>query len=259
VTAVTDQTEAIARLSSMLATSGRLLVFTGAGISTASGIPDYRGPDGVWNTRRPVFYDMFMSEHDARVEYWRQKAEDHEAFGSARPNATHRAIAELQRAGRIELVVTQNVDGLHRVAGTASGLLVEIHGTNALIECQTCGERSDPGEHFASFGETGEPPRCACGGYLKPATISFGQQLRAVDLARAFEAAKCADVVVALGSTLSVTPAADVPLEAARHGASYAVVNRGATEHDRSPLVTLRIDGDVGEIFPAAVTRALEH
>ena len=256
MTTVTDRAEAVARLSSMITTSERLLVFTGAGISTASGIPDYRGPEGVWNTRRPVFYDKFMSRHDARVEYWRQKAEDHEAFGSARPNAVHRAIAELQRAGRIELVVTQNVDGLHRVAGTASGLLVEIHGTNALIECQSCGERSDPDEHFASFEETGEPPVCDCGGYLKPATISFGQQLRAVDLARAFEAAKRADVVVALGSTLSVTPAADIPLEAARHGASYAIVNRGATEHDRSPFVSLRIEGDVSDIFPEAVARA---
>jgi NAD-dependent deacetylase len=257
VTTVVEQTEGIARLASMIARADRLLVFTGAGISTGSGIPDYRGPEGVWNTRRPIFYDQFMTEHDARVEYWRQKAEDREAFGAARPNVVHNSIAELQRAGRIELVVTQNVDGLHRVAGTASGLLVEIHGTNARIECQTCGARSEPGEHFTSFETTGEPPICECGGYLKPATISFGQQLRAVDLARAFDAAKCADVAIALGSTLSVTPAADIPLEAARHGAAYAVVNRGATEHDRSPFVALRIDGDVGTIFPAAVTRAL--
>lgn len=257
MTAVVDQIESVARLGSMIASAERLLVFTGAGISTASGIPDYRGPEGVWNTRRPVFYDKFMSQHDARVEYWRQKSEDREAFASARPNAVHRSIVELQRAGRIELVVTQNVDGLHRVAGTATNLLVEVHGTNAQIECQACGERSKPDEHFASFAETGEPPRCDCGGYLKPATISFGQQLRAVDLARAFEAAKRADVAISLGSTLSVTPAADIPLEAARCGASYAVVNRGATEHDRSPFVTLRIDGDVGTIFPAAVALAL--
>ncbi len=257
MTPVVDQAEGVARLASMLETAERLLVFTGAGISTASGIPDYRGPEGVWRTRRPVFYDRFMSQHEARVEYWRQKAEDREAFGSARPNAVHMSIAELQRAGRIELVVTQNVDGLHRVAGTASGLLVEIHGTNALIECQTCGARSDPGEHFASFEETGEPPLCDCGGYLKTATISFGQQLRAVDPARAFDAARSADVAIALGSTLSVTPAADIPLEAARYGAEYAVVNLGATEHDRSPFVTLRVEGDVGTIFPAAVARAL--
>lgn len=256
MTTVVDETEGIARLASMIATAERLLVFTGAGISTASGIPDYRGPEGVWNTRRPVFYDQFMTDHDARVEYWRQKAEDHEAFGSARPNAVHRSIVELQREGRIELVVTQNVDGLHRAAGTTSGLLVEIHGTNALIECQSCGARSEPGEHFASFEQTGEPPVCDCGGHLKPATISFGQQLRAIDLSRAFDAARRADVAIALGSTLSVTPAADIPLEAARHGASYAIVNRGATEHDRSPFVSLRVEGDVSDVFPEAVARA---
>ena len=257
MTLAIDQEEGIARLASMLQDAEHALVFTGAGISTASGIPDYRGPEGVWNTRRPVFYDKFMGRHDARVEYWRQKAEDREAFGSARPNAVHTSISELQRAGRIELVVTQNVDGLHRAAGMPAALLVEIHGTNALVECQTCGERSEPDVHFASFEETGEPPMCECGGYLKPATISFGQQLRAVDLARAFDVAKRADVAIALGSTLSVTPAADIPMEAARHGAAYAIVNRGATEHDRSPFVTLRIEGDVGTIFPAAVARAL--
>lgn len=257
MTAVVDQDEGAARLASVITAGQRILVFTGAGISTASGIPDYRGPEGVWNTRRPVFYDQFMTDHDARVEYWRQKAEDREAFGSARPNAVHRSIVELQREGRIELVVTQNVDGLHRVAGTTPSLLVEIHGTNALIECQSCGARSEPGEHFASFEQSGEPPICDCGGYLKPATISFGQQLRAIDLSRAFDAARRADVAIALGSTLSVTPAADIPYEAARHGATYAIVNRGATEHDRSPFVSLRVEGDVSDVFPEAVARAL--
>lgn len=249
--------EGIARLASMLGRAEQLLVFTGAGISTASGIPDYRGPQGVWTTRQPVYYQDFMSRRASRVEYWQQKAEDREAFGSARPNEVHAAIVDLERAGRIELVVTQNVDGLHRLAGTSEALLVEIHGTNGQIECQTCGARSDPEPHFRGFSETGEPPLCECGGYLKPATISFGQQLRAIDIARAFDAARRSDVVVALGSTLSVTPAADIPMEAARNGATYAIVNRGATEHDRSPLVELRIDGDVVDVFPEAVARAL--
>ncbi|MEN8233396.1 MAG: Sir2 family NAD-dependent protein deacetylase [Actinomycetota bacterium] len=252
-----EHAEGIARLASMLRSANRLLIFTGAGISTASGIPDYRGPQGVWNTRRPVYYDKFMERHDARVEYWRQKAEDREAFGSAEPNEVHESIVDLERAGKVGLIVTQNVDGLHRAAGTSDNLLVEIHGTNGLIECQSCGERSDTDAHFRSFAETDEPPLCECGGYLKPATISFGQQLRAIDIAKAFDAARRADVVVALGSTLSVTPAADIPIEAARHGATYAIVNRGATEHDRSPLVELRIEGDVADVFPPAVERAL--
>jgi len=241
----------------MIGTAHSLLIFTGAGISTESGIPDYRGPDGVWNTRRPVFYQDFMDRPEARVEYWRQKADDRDAFGSARPNRVHEAIVTLENAGIVGMVVTQNVDGLHRIAGTPDERLVEIHGTNGLVECQSCGVRSDPEPHFRLFVETGVPPTCTCGGYLKPATISFGQQLRTADIIRSFEAAKHADVVIALGSTLSVTPAADVPMEAARYGAAYAIVNRGATEHDRSPLVTLRIEGDVGDVFPAAVDRAL--
>lgn len=252
-----ETAEGIARLAALLRSTQRLLVFTGAGISTASGIPDYRGPQGVWNTRRPVYYQDFMARSEARAEYWRQKAEDREAFGSAEPNAVHRAIVDLERSGKVDLVVTQNVDGLHRAAGTSEDILVEIHGTNGQIECQSCMARSEPGPHFHAFAETGEPPMCECGGYLKPATISFGQQLRAMDIARAFDAARRADVVVALGSTLSVTPAADIPIEAARYGATYAIVNSGATEHDRSPLVELRIEGDVVNVFPPAVERAL--
>jgi len=254
---VSESNDAVAHLAAMIAGAQRLLLFTGAGISTASGIPDYRGPQGVWNTRRPVFYHTFMAREDARIEYWRRKAEDREAFGSAEPNAVHRAAIELERSGRLAMVVTQNVDGLHRAAGTSEGHLVEIHGTNTLVECQTCGERSDPDAHFRRFAETGLAPMCSCGGFLKPATISFGQQLRTRDVIRASAAARNADVAIALGSTLSVSPAADVPLEAARYGAAYAVVNRGATEHDGSPLVTLRVDGDVGDIFPSAVARAL--
>jgi NAD-dependent deacetylase len=198
-----------------------------------------------------------MASRAARVEYWSQKAEDRDAFRSARPNDVHKSIVALELAGRVELVVTQNVDGLHRVAGTSEEVLVEIHGTNGLVECQTCRTRLDPSEPFRSFNETGEPPECGCGGYLKPATISFGQELRVTDLTRAFRGAGRADAAIALGSTLMVTPAADIPLEAARSGCCYVIVNRGPTEHDTSPFVTLRIDGDVGAVFPQAVDEAL--
>jgi NAD-dependent deacetylase len=256
--AAVAQEEGIVKLSSILSSAKRLLIFTGAGISTASGIPDYRGPKGVWNSRRPIFYQDFMSSREARIEYWSQKSEDRDAFRSANPNVVHAAIVALEQAGRVELVVTQNVDGLHRIAGTSEETLVEIHGTNGLVECQTCRLRLEPGEPFRSFAETGEPPVCACGGYLKPATISFGQQLRGADLTRAFQAATRSDAAIVLGSTLLVTPAADIPLEAARSGACYVVVNRGPTEHDTSPFVSLRIDGDVGAVFPRAVEEALD-
>lgn len=245
-------------LTDLIAGARRILVFTGAGISTASGIPDYRGPQGVWKTRRPVFYQDFMRSAEARRTYWRQKWEDHADFGAAQPNAVHRAVVDLERANKVEMVVTQNVDGLHAAAGTSSNKLVEIHGTARLVECQQCGARSDPEPHFATFHETGECPRCVCGGYLKSATISFGQNLRSVDLGRAYAAAENADLALALGSSLVVYPAADIPLRAAATGASYVIVNSGETDHDRHPLVTLRIEGDVGEVVPEAVRRALE-
>jgi NAD-dependent deacetylase len=245
------------RLAGLIADAGRILVFTGAGISTASGIPDYRGPQGVWNTRRPVFYQDFMRSADARRTYWQQKLEDHAEFGAASPNATHEAVAALEEVGKIEMVVTQNVDGLHAAAGTTASRLVEIHGTVRLVECQSCGERTDPEPHFSTFVATGEVPTCHCGGYLKSATISFGQSLRSVDLGRARTAGENADLALALGSSLVVYPAAEIPLHAAETGAPYVIVNRGETDHDRNPLVTLRIEGDVTDVVPTAVRMAL--
>ena len=142
----------IAPLAELIGDAERILVFTGAGISTARGIPDFRGPDGVWKTKTPVFYQAFMTDHDARVEYWQQKAEGSAVLDAAKPNAVHRAIVDLERSGKVELVVTQNVDGLHRQAGTAPEHLVEIHGTTREIECQTCRERSAPEPHLERLG-----------------------------------------------------------------------------------------------------------
>ena len=235
----------------------RILIFTGAGISTASGIPDFRGPQGVWKTRQPIYFQDFLASDEARVEYWHQKLEAWSAFRDARPNAVHEATARLERDGRIVGVVTQNIDGLHAKAGTSPERLVELHGTNAEIECLSCGKRSDPESHFQSLKATKRCPQCDCGGYLKSATISFGQNLREGDLQRAAEMATSADLAIALGSTLSVYPAANVPLIAAQRGAPYVIINQGATEHDANPAVSLRLEGDVTEIFPPAVGEAL--
>jgi NAD-dependent deacetylase len=237
--------------------SQRILIVSGAGVSTASGIPDFRGPDGVWTRRRPVYYDEFLASEAARVEYWDYKLETWEIYRRAQPNALHHAIVALERAGKIVAVVTQNVDGLHRRAGTSPGLLVELHGTDLLVECQSCHATSDPSPHFARFKETRRPPRCPCSGVLKSATVSFGQSLRTADLERATAAAIEADLVLALGSTLSVYPAASIPLMAAERGARYIIVNRGPTGHDDHPAVTLRLEGDVTGIVPAAVEAAL--
>jgi NAD-dependent deacetylase len=235
----------------------RILVFTGAGVSTASGIPDFRGPSGVWTRRRPVLYGDFLASETARIEYWDFKLESWGTYQRARPNAVHHAIVALERAGKVVSVVTQNVDGLHRRAGTSPQLLIELHGTDLLVKCLQCDATSDPAPHFEAFKATKRPPRCACGGLLKPATISFGQPLCAPDLERAASAAASADLVLALGSTLSVHPAASIPLIAVERGATYIIINQGETDHDDHPSVTLRLDGDVTAIVPSAVDEAI--
>ena len=244
-------------LAGYLRASHRILVFTGAGISTGSGIPDFRGPQGVWTRRQPVYYEDFMTSEAARIEHWDYKLEAWESFRKAQPNDVHRAIVRLEQAEKLGMVVTQNIDGLHSLAGTSGRRLVELHGTNTLVECQSCKERSDPEPHFDFFRARGTPPLCACGGFLKPATISFGQSLEPHELGRAHRGAMEADLVVALGSTLSVYPAASFPLLVARRGIPYVIVNRGATEHDGEPCVSLRLEGEVSVIFPPAVAAAL--
>ena len=246
-------------LSDYLRASKRALIFTGAGISTGSGIPDFRGPQGVWKRRQPVYFQDFLTSEAARIEHWDYKLEGWDGFRNAQPNAVHHAIVALEKAGKVLMVVTQNIDGLHALAGTSPERLVEMHGTNLLVECVSCKARSDPAPHFEFFRAHREPPICECGGFVKPATISFGQSLEPHTLERAEQAAIRADLVVALGSTLSVYPAASFPLMAAQRGAAYIVINRGATEHDHEPAISLRIDGDVAEIFPPAVKAALEN
>jgi NAD-dependent deacetylase len=206
-----------------------------------------------------VYYQEFLASESARVEYWDYKLETWRIYQHARPNAVHDAVVRLERAGKLKCVVTQNVDGLHRRAGTSQDLLVELHGTDLFVECQSCGATSDPVPHFQAYEATRRPPRCDCGGVLKAATISFGQPLRPADLERAAAAAADADLVLALGSTLSVYPAASIPLLAAQRGVPYVIVNRGETGHDGQPSVTLRLDEDVTVVVPPAVEAALGY
>jgi len=243
-----------ARLVELLRGARRILLFTGAGISTNSGIPDFRGPNGIWQKRQPVYFDEFLNSDAKRREYWEYKLEGYPLFVAARPNATHAAIVALEKLGRVQAVVTQNIDGLHQAAGSSEALVVELHGTNAWIECVQCEARSEPAPAFAAFERTRQVPTCArCGGWLKCATISFGQALRPDVIERGFAEAERCDLVVALGSTLSVHPAASIPLAAVRRRVPYVVVNRGATDHDE--IATLRLEGDVAEIVPPAVAQ----
>ena len=162
-----------ATLVSLLKAGRKMLIFTGAGISTGSGIPDFRGPNGVWKRRQPVYYHDFMRSEAARIEHWDFKLEGWHAFRDAKPNATHHAIVRLERAGKLLMVVTQNIDALHTRAGTSASKLIELHGTNSHIECQSCGRLTEPEPHFEFFRKTRKPPVCECGGFLKPATEGF--------------------------------------------------------------------------------------
>ena len=245
-------------LVELLRSARAALVFTGAGLSTSSGIQDYRGPQGVWTTRDPVYFQDFMARDEARVEYWDQKLETWPSIRDAVPNPPPRAVAALEAAGKVTLVVTQNIDGLHIKAGSSRQRLVEVHGTNLQVECMRCHALTDPDAHFATFARTRAAPTCEhCGGWLKPATISFGQSLRRDDLDRATAAAYRADLVLTLGTSLTVHPAASLPLLAAERGVPYVIVNRGVTDHDDLPVVTLRIDSDVVDELPPAVAAAL--
>src|SRR6185436_11868846 len=170
-------------------------------------------------------YQDFMTSEAARIEHWDFKLEGWDTFRDAQPNAVHQAIVKLERAGKLLMLVTQNIDGLHSLAGTSADRLVELHGTNSRIECQACHQLTEPAPHFEYFRAHRKPPLCQCGGYLKPATISFGQNLNPSQIERAEQSALKADLVIALGSTLSVYPAASIPLLASEHGAPYIIIN----------------------------------
>lgn len=211
----------------------RVVVLTGAGLSTASGIPDFRSPGGRWENYQPVTIQEFDHSHEARVDYWRYKGETWRTIAAARPNAGHVALAELASADRLDLLVTQNVDGLHRRSGVPPERLITIHGTDSMVECRGCGRRDDRAAAQGRW-ETGvEVPKCEhCGGPLKPATISFGQSLVMTDLQRAFDAADGCDLFVAVGTSLVVSPIHHIVSLAVRAGAAIAILTASETPFD---------------------------
>ncbi len=242
----------VLQLAARLRESPSTLVFTGAGISTGSGIPDFRGPSGLWKQWKPVYYQDFVSSHRARVRHWEFKLAGWKGFRDARPNPAHLALVELERQGRLDLVVTQNIDGLHQSAGQSADRLIELHGTNLKIECVSCRRLSDPDPVYREFAETREPPRCpSCDGFLKPATVSFGQEMPMDRVERALSAARRAALAVSIGSSLEVEPAASVPMTAQRSGAFYVIINLGRTAHDA--VADLRIEADASTFLPGVV------
>ena len=248
------QADLIAQVRGWIDAAQRVVVLTGAGISTDSGIPDFRGPNGVW-TRNPgaerrATLQNYMSDPAVRQEAWRTRM-DHPGL-SARPNAGHRALVELERRGKLDTLVTQNIDGLHQAAGSDPAKVVEVHGTMHDVMCMSCGERA-PMEKALARVRAGEddPPCRSCGGILKSATISFGQNLVPEDLQRAVDAARRCDLLLAVGSTLAVYPVADMVPVARMAGARIVIVNAEETAMD--DLADAVIRGSISEVLPALV------
>ncbi len=237
-----------------LVAAERIVVFTGAGISTAAGIPDYRGPRGVWKSRPEVSLPDYLHDPEARLSYWRGKAEDHARWAALLPTPAHQALLRLHQLGKLHALLTQNIDGLDRRAGLPDDRLVELHGRLDEVACTSCAFRDGAEPWYAAPTDDGRVPSCpCCGSPLKPGVVMFGEALREGDLLRAQEAMRHPDLVLALGSTLQVHPAASFPLLAARAGIPYIVINQGVTAHDGLPHVALRLEGDVQELFTSAV------
>lgn len=231
-----------------------IVVLTGAGISTDSGIPDFRGPNGVWTkdpkAERTSHIDQYVSDPEVRRLSWQQRV--HHPAWQAEPNPGHEAIVELERQGKLLAVLTQNIDGLHAAAGSDPTLLVELHGTMRDVVCLDCGERA-PMDRALDRVRAGEldPPCRTCGGMLKSATVSFGQSLDVDDLRRAELAARAADLMIAVGTTLTVYPVADLPRVAQAAGARLVTINGEPTAYDRTADAVLR--GPIRDILPALV------
>jgi len=247
---------ALAELRNLMLKARRVAVFTGAGISTESGIPDFRGPNGVWTRYNPSDFTIqnFMRSAEARRLYWMRSTEMYRQILASTPNPAHRAVARLEEAGRLGAVITQNIDGLHVAAGNSPQRVIELHGTTLEIACLDCGDRQPRHAFQVLVRADGSAPDCAkCGGLLKPATISFGQALQPEVVARAeAETLRC-DLFLVVGSSLQVYPAAGLPLLAVGRGTPLAIVNLQETPHDAlAQAVVRRAAGEVlPEIFNA--------
>ncbi|HEU0058491.1 MAG TPA: Sir2 family NAD-dependent protein deacetylase [Hyphomicrobiaceae bacterium] len=242
----------VEELQRMIADAARLVAFTGAGISTESGIPDYRSPGGIWTKFRPIEFGDFLASAEARRETWRRKFASHEVIEKATPNAGHRALARLVEQGKMLAVITQNIDGLHQASGVPDDKVIELHGNSTYASCLDCRRRYELDWVQEIFAVDERLPLCtSCGGMIKTATISFGQAMPEVEMERAHEATAAADLFVVLGSSLVVYPAAGFPILAKRNGARLVIINREPTEQDE--LADLVINAEIGATMSRAV------
>jgi NAD-dependent deacetylase len=240
------------QLKRMMADAGNIVAFTGAGISTESGIPDFRSPGGIWTRYRPIEFDDFLASAEARRESWRRKFATHPTLQQATPNAGHRALARLVEQGRMSAVITQNIDGLHQASGVPDDQVIELHGNTTYAACVDCRRRHELDWVREIFADGERLPQCTgCGGHIKTATISFGQSMPEEEMARAQAAALSADLFIVLGSSLVVYPAAGFPNMAKCNGARLVIVNREPTNQDDT--ADLVINAEIGSTMGRAV------
>jgi NAD-dependent deacetylase len=232
---------------------GNTVIFTGAGISTESGIPDYRSQGGIWDKFKPVYFDEFMSREDARIEYWQRWQELYQGLRQATPNKGHQAIAELYRMGLVQAVVTQNIDGLHQASGIPESAVIELHGNTLRIRCMSCSNISGTREAHDRLSSGDLAPTCDCGGFLKPDTISFGQSMPMDKVNQAIALSQNSDLFIVVGSTLLVQPAAHMPIYAKQNNAFLAIINLSDTPCDDmcDALITEKAGGVLNNILKA--------
>jgi NAD-dependent deacetylase len=241
-----DLRSGVEALGNMVAEAGRIVPFTGAGISTESGIPDVRSPGGLWSRNRPISFDEFVASPGARTEAWRRRFAMEPTFAAAKPGRGHRALASLYKAGKIPAIITQNIDNLHQMSGFKADDVVELHGNTTYARCIGCGRAYDLPWVKARFDESGSAPDCSvCEDPIKTATISFGQAMPEDAMRRATELAQGCDLFLAVGSSLVVWPAAGFPLMAKNCGARLVIINNEPTDQD--DLADLVIRHDIGE------------
>ncbi|WP_372724002.1 NAD-dependent deacetylase [Immundisolibacter sp.] len=228
----------------LLERSRQAVVFTGAGVSTESGIPDFRSPGGLWSRLQPIEFQDFMASEQARREAWRRKFELDAEIGAAQPNAGHRAIARLVAAGKVSHVITQNIDGLHQASGVPAERVIELHGNGTYAVCLSCRARHELADIKTGFETDGAPPVCHCGGIVKSATISFGQPMPVFAMRAAEAATLACDLFLAIGSSLQVYPAAGFPVLAKDNGARLLIINREPTPLDE--LADLVLHAEIG-------------
>ena len=232
--------EKIAQIAAKIKEGGNNVIFTGAGISTESGIPDYRSQGGIWDKYRPVYFDEFMSSQASRTEYWQRWVELYQGIAGAKPNSAHLALAKLHEIGLLRAVVTQNVDGLHQESGLPDEKIVELHGNTCRIRCMSC-RQIIAIENVQERLKAGDPaPECDCGGYLKPDTISFGQSMPVAEVEKAAALSRESDFFMVVGSTLLVQPASHMPIFAKDNGAFLSIVNLSETPCDEMCDVLIR-------------------